>query len=233
MSRLALVALLALAAPAAAQEFKLVLTPEVGHAPPARVCLASRSPAMAEAAADVDTLRPLAALATCGAQGCETPRELRPARCRECPDDPHHACRARIDLGGWTPADFTVVCADDDTAPAEGGTIYIAVESVEAENPPLIYGFEVSGGRVRWSSADPISKPSYRVLGGDFEESRLSYPRVATEQPWAEVPVRRRCRCLDVTRPGPGALVDVRVDGQPVCRGAPHSITLVPVELPA
>lgn len=231
----ALIVALALlvAAPAAAQEFKLVLTPEVGHAPPARVCLASRSPSMADASARIETLRRLADVATCDAHGCETPRELRPARCRICPDATHDACRPRVDLGEWKPTDYTLACADDDTSPSEGGTIYIAVESVEAENPPLIYSFEVSGGRVRWSSVDPISKPSYRVLGGDFEASRLSYPRIATEQPWAEVPVRRRCRCLDVSRPGPGEIGDVRVDGQPVCRGEPHSITLVPVELPA
>lgn len=227
----ALGVLAALAAPAGAQEFKLVLSPEGGDGPPARVCLVSRSRTMASEQAP-EGIRALGDVIRCEGARCEAARELRPARCQVCPEAPHDDCRAAVDLGGWRPADYSVVCADDDTTPPEGGTVYVSVESVEAENPPLITGFEVSGGRARWSSIDPISRPSYRVLGGDFESSPLSYPRGASEEPWAEVPVRRRCRCLDARTPD---LVDVQrvlVDGQAVCRGEPGD-GLLPVEVPA
>ncbi|MCB9551332.1 MAG: hypothetical protein H6705_05525 [Myxococcales bacterium] len=228
---LPLVVVCLLAAPAAAQEFKLVLTPEGGDGPPARVCLVSRSRTMALEQAP-DGIRALADVIRCDDSECVAARELRPARCQVCPETTHDDCRAVVDLGGWRPGDYSVVCADDDTTPPEGGTVYVSVESVEAENPPLIAGFEVSGGRARWSSVDPISRPSYRVLGGDFESSPLSYPRGATDEPWAEVPVRRRCRCLDARTPDIADVQRVLVDGQPVCRGEPGD-GLLPVEVPA
>jgi hypothetical protein len=232
------------AGPVAAQEFKLVLTPEGAEAPPARVCLVSRSRSMAqerEAGREAETeaergagdgIRALSDAMRCEAGRCEAPRDTRPARCRLCPAVAHRDCRAEVDIGGWQPEDYSLVCADDDTAPPEGGTVYISVESVEAENPPLIVGFEVSGGRVRWSSSDVISRPSYRVMGGDFESSRLSYPRGADAEPWAEVPVRRRCRCIDARTPDIAGIARVAVDGEAVCRGEPGD-GLLPVEVPA
>lgn len=224
---------LLIAAPAAAQEYKLVLTPEPGQAPPARVCLLSRNRTMKADRAQGLT-QSLADRVTCADRTCEAARDTRPVRCRSCPAEPHPGCRARVELGERALDDYSVVCADDDTAPPEGGTVYISVESVEAENPPRFYGFEVSGGRVRWSSFEPISRPSYRVLGGDFETSRFSYPRGASDEPWAEVPVRRRCRCLDTrVQLGVGAIESVRVDDAEVCRGEPSAEGLVPVEVPA
>ena len=72
------------------------------------------------------------------------------------------------------------------------------------------------------------------MLGGDFESSRFSYPRAATDRPWAEVPVRRRCRCLDAAvGRGVGAISEVSVDGAQTCRGDFSGGGLVPVEVPA
>lgn len=230
---------LLLASPAAAEEYKLVLTPEVGQAPPARVCLVSRNLQMkADRASGLVT--PLASRVTCEGGRCAATRDTRPARCQRCPATPHPDCAASLDLGERKPDDYSVVCADDDTRPPEGGTVYISVESVEAENPPRFYGFEVDGGRVRWSAIERISKPSYRVLGGDFESSRFSYPRVATDQPWAEVPVRRRCRCLEAeVGRGLGEIERVTVNEQAsanageTCRGDLTAGGLLAVEVPA
>ena len=148
-----------LAAPAAAEEYKLVLTPESGQAPPARVCLVSRNQQMkADRAPGV--IAALGDRVECTDGRCLAVRDTRPARCKQCPATPHPGCTAEIDLGERGLDDYSVVCADDDTAPPEGGTVYISIESVEAENPPRFYGFEVSGGRVRWSPFEPISRPS-------------------------------------------------------------------------
>lgn len=232
-SAFAALVVLALAGSAGAQEYKLVLTPEAGQAPPARVCLVSRSARMkADRASGL--VKSLAERVRCGDDGCEAERDTRPARCRQCPESAHPGCRALLDLGERAADDYSVVCADDDVRHPDGGTVYISVESVEAENPPRFYGFEVSGGRVRWSAFERISRPSYRVLGGDFESSRLSYPRGASAEPWAQVPVSRRCRCVDVQiGRGSGAIERVRVDDAPTCRGDVNAGGLLPVEVPA
>ncbi|MCA9539840.1 MAG: hypothetical protein KC620_13175 [Myxococcales bacterium] len=230
----ALLFLLVLSAPAAAEEFKLVLTPEPGQAPPAQVCLASRSRSMRAVRGDADYLQSLSQRAVCEGRTCEAKDDGQTGRCRTCPAERHPDCRALLDLGERAPFEYTVVCARDDTAPRAGGTIYIAVETVEAENPPEFHGLEVSGGRVRWSPVAAISRPSYRVLGGDFESSRLSYPRGATEEPWAEVPVRRRCQCVDARLiSGFGTLEEARIDGAPVCHGERNNEGFVAVEVPA
>ncbi len=218
---------------ASAEEYKLVLAPEAGQAPPARVCLVSRNARMKVDRAS-GAVAGLASRVKCADGVCAARRDTRPARCQDCPDTSHPGCASVLDLGERTVDDYSVVCADDDTSPREGGTVYISVESVEAENAPRFYSFEVSGGRVRWSPFEPISRPSYRVLGGDFDPSRFSYPRVPSEQPWAEVPLRRRCRCLDArVGPGIGAIEAVRIDEAPVCRGAVSGDGLLPVEVPA
>lgn len=231
-------ACLALLGPAAAmaqapfEEFKLVLTPEPGQSTPQRVCLVSRSRAMAEAR-DAAGITALADGLRCDGAVCTTTRGAPPARCSTCPESTHPDCRATLDLGRWPADDYSVVCADDDTRPADGGTIYLSVESVEAENPPSFYGFEVSGGRVRWSPMNPISRPAYRVLGGDFESSTISHPREASPPAWVAVPIRRRCRCLDTRLAGVGHTLHVRIDDAPTCHGRPTSQALLPVEVPA
>lgn len=214
------------------EELKLVLVPEADQSPPQRVCLVSRSHAMAEArgafgvTALADGLR-------CAGSTCTTDRGAPPARCSICPESTHSGCAATLDLGRWPADAYSVVCADDDTRPADGGTVYLSVEAVEAENPPTFYTIEVSGGRVRWSAIDALSRPSYRVLGGDFEPSPVSYPRESTDAAWIDVPVRRRCRCLDTRLAGVSKTLDVRIDDEPVCRGRPTSQALLPVEVPA
>ncbi len=216
------------------EEFKLVLTPEPGQAPPARVCLASRNAGMKALRSTAGHLASLDADVTCRGADCLLAARPPRGRCARCPIEGHPDCRARLDPGDWPPADYTVVCADDASARAGGGTIFVAVESVEAENPPEFHSFEVSGGRVRWSPVRDIRRPSYRVLGGDFESSRLSYPRRPTDRPWAEVPIRRRCRCLDAQLPvGLDAVRAVQIDGAPVCRGSVGAGDLLPIEVPA
>lgn len=219
-------------APIASEELKLVLVPEPGQSPPQRVCLASRSRQMA-ATRGTAGITALADGLTCEGSTCMTARGAPSARCSICPESTHPGCRALLDLGRWSASDYSVVCAEDDTRPADGGTIYLSVESVEAENPPTFFSFEVTGGRVRWSPLSPISRPSYRVLGGDFEASTVSHPRQASSAPWVEVPVRRRCRCLDTRLAGAARTTDVRIDGQPACHGRSTSQALLPVEVPA
>lgn len=216
-----------------AEEFKLVLTPEGDQQPPARVCLASRSRAM-RADRGTPGVSALSERVRCADGRCLTDRDTPPARCTTCPASPHPECAGALEMGRWAPEAYTVVCADDNTAPAAGGTVYIAVETVEAMSPPHLGVFEVSGGRVRWSPFGRMARPSYRVLGGDFEASRFSYPRVPSEQPWVEVPLRRRCRCLDArVSAGSGPVIAATVDEQPTCRAEAPIGGMLPVEVPA
>ncbi len=226
---------LSIAGPAAAEEFKLVLEPEPGASPPARVCLVTRAPALR--GVEVPGVSPLAAGAECPPESpgaCTIRRGPPSAHCIRCPAEPHPDCRARIETGRFPVADFTAICADDDTWPADGGTVYIAVESVEAESPPALYSVEVSGGRVRWSPTNRLSHPSYRVIGGDFEASRLSWPRGREAPAWVTVPIRRRCRCLGIRKPtGRATVARARVDGGATCHGEAHPDGTLRIEVPA
>lgn len=220
--------------PATAGEFKLVLEPEPGTSVPARVCLASRAESMR--AVQVPGIEPLAARARCDAAGtCIVDRGPRPAGCEVCDAARMHPeCRAQVVSGQFPLSEYTVVCADDRTQPAGGGTVYIAVEPVEAENPPEFYGLEVSGGRVRWSPVNALSRPSYRVIGGDFAVSGLAYPRGESTPEWVSVPMQRRCRCVATRQPSGGAAIEsVEVDGASSCHGAPEVDGSLQLEVPA
>lgn len=232
---LALACALGASSDARADELKLVLTPEDGSGLPARVCLATRSPETAQARGEPG-ITALTDLTTCDADGraCAVPRGAPAAGCAQCPEATHPDCRAEVVTGRFPPADWTVVCADDDAFPADGGTVYIGVEPVEAQNPPALYAIEVSGGRIRWSPMQPLAGASYRVLGGDFEASTVSYPRDAVAAEWVQVPVRRRCRCVETRQPTGGEpITTLRVDDHPACRGAVSADGRLPVEVPA
>lgn len=220
---------------ATADELKLVLTPEDGSGLPSRVCLVTRSPATARAQGEPG-ITALTDLTTCDPDGraCAVPRGAPAAGCAQCPAETHPDCRAEIVTGRFAPADWTVVCAHDDAFPADGGTVYIGVEPVEAQNPPELYAIEVSGGRIRWSPMQPLAGVSYRVFGGDFQASTVSYPREAVAPEWVQVPLRRRCRCVETRQPTGGEPVtELRIDAHPTCRGAVSPDGRLAVEVPA
>lgn len=229
-------ALVLVALPASAAEFKLVFEPEPGTTAPARVCLVSRAAQMRALA--VPGVEPLAAHADCAdpaAVSCPVRRGPPGRGCGRCPDaGPHPDCRARVRTGRFPVDAWSVVCADDSTQPADGGTVYIVAESVEAESPPAVFSLEVDGGRVRWSPLNRVSRPSYTVIGGDFEPSGLSYPRGDAAPAWVTVPLRRRCRCLSHRQPLDASPIErIEVDGEETCHDDTGAGGVLQVEVPA